>query len=169
MIKGQFSLNMLGNMMVLSLETCNGLSILLKDHAISPLINGFHVDSVKLDLSGVKFGVYKRQGSLPKPTKVIFNPPATVVYWSDNDKTVVKCREGDEFSEEIGFAMAFMKKVYGSRGCFKKALNDVAVRQYPPLFEDFPDYEAFIEDFGKRIMEEINKGIDDELSKKGEQ
>ena len=31
---------------------------------------------------------------------VIFNPPATVVYWSDGTKTVVKCSVNDKFDPE---------------------------------------------------------------------
>lgn len=35
--------------------------------------------------------------------KVIFNPPATIVFWKDGTKTVVKCKEGEEFSEWAEF------------------------------------------------------------------
>ena len=48
------------------------------------------------------------------PKNVIFNPPATIVEWEDGSKTVVKCHD-DEFSEEFGYAMAVMRKIYGSR------------------------------------------------------
>ena len=49
-------------------------------------------------------------------TKVIFNNPATIVFWSDGKKTVVKC-EGDEaFDEEKGLAMAISKRVLGNHG-----------------------------------------------------
>lgn len=45
---------------------------------------------------------------------VIFNPPATVVFWSDNTKTVVKCDESFEtYDPEKGLAMAFSKKLLG--------------------------------------------------------
>lgn len=55
---------------------------------------------------------------IPKPAQVIFNPPATIVYWDDGDKTVVRC-DNDVFSEEFGYAMACMRKAYGSRANFK--------------------------------------------------
>lgn len=51
------------------------------------------------------------------PKNVIFNPPATIVEWTDGTKTVVKCHD-DEFSEEFGYAMAVMRKIYGSRKDF---------------------------------------------------
>lgn len=50
---------------------------------------------------------------VPEIKRVIFNGPATIVFWSDNTKTVVKCMEGELFDEEKGIAMAFMKKLYG--------------------------------------------------------
>lgn len=45
--------------------------------------------------------------------KVIFNDPATIVYWHDGDKTVVKCSDNDTFSEETGLIMAINKKLFG--------------------------------------------------------
>ena len=47
---------------------------------------------------------------LDKITNVIFNKPATIVFWSDGTKTVVKC-EHEEFDPEKGLAMAIVKKV----------------------------------------------------------
>lgn len=47
---------------------------------------------------------------------VIFAPPATIVYWSDGSKTVVKCSEKDVFDPEKGLAMAIAKRCGGNRG-----------------------------------------------------
>ena len=52
----------------------------------------------------------------PEIKKVIFNPPATIVLWFDNTKTVVKCQDGDEYDPEKGLAMAIVKKMYGNTG-----------------------------------------------------
>ena len=61
------------------------------------------------------------------PRKVIFNPPATIVLWEDNTKTVVKCSEDDIFNKEKGLAMCFAKKSLGNKGSynnvFKKFIN----------------------------------------------
>lgn len=73
--------------------------------------------------------------AIPDIEKVIFNPPATVVIWSDGTKTVVKAREGvksghgwkikpDKFSEEYGLAMAISKKYFGTRNGFLKAVKN---------------------------------------------
>jgi len=45
--------------------------------------------------------------------KVIFEKPNTIVYWSDGDKTVVKCSKEDTFNPEQGLAMAILKKEHG--------------------------------------------------------
>ena len=46
--------------------------------------------------------------------EVIFNPPATIVFWSDNTKTVVKADYGyDSYDPEKGIAMAISKKMLG--------------------------------------------------------
>lgn len=51
---------------------------------------------------------------LPKIERAIFNDPATIVFWSDGDKTVVKCRENDIYDPEKGLAMAISKKAFGN-------------------------------------------------------
>ena len=49
------------------------------------------------------------------PEKVIFNDPATIVFWKDGTKTVVKCMEGDIYNPEVGLAMCVCKKLYGHK------------------------------------------------------
>ena len=52
--------------------------------------------------------------------QVIYNNPATIVYFTDGSKVVVKTMDGDEFNEEVGLALAIMKKMFGSSTAFKK-------------------------------------------------
>lgn len=52
----------------------------------------------------------------PQIKNVIFNPPATIVFWNDGTKTVVKCQNQEEFDHEKGLAMAFFKKMHGNKG-----------------------------------------------------
>ena len=54
---------------------------------------------------------------------VIFNDPATIVFWSDGTKTVVKAQSGDTFDPEKGLAMAISKRVYGNSGNYYNALK----------------------------------------------
>lgn len=48
----------------------------------------------------------------PTIKDVIFNPPATIVFWSDNTKTVVKADE-ETYDPEKGLAMAISRKMIG--------------------------------------------------------
>lgn len=50
------------------------------------------------------------------PKKIIFHNPATIVYWCDGTKTVVKCGSEDKFDKETGLAMCFVKKLLGRYG-----------------------------------------------------
>jgi hypothetical protein len=54
---------------------------------------------------------------------VIFNAPATVVFWSDKSKQVLKCREQDEWDEEKALALAIAYKFYGKKE-FNKLLKN---------------------------------------------
>jgi len=47
---------------------------------------------------------------------VIYNEPATIVFWGDGTKTVVKCGDNETFDPEKGFAMAVIKKILGNKG-----------------------------------------------------
>lgn len=49
-----------------------------------------------------------------KVEKVIFNKPATIVFWSDNTKTVVVCGKDDTYDKEKGFFIACAKKLFGN-------------------------------------------------------
>lgn len=55
--------------------------------------------------------------------QVIFNSPATIVFWADGTKTVVKCQDGDKFIPETGLAMCFMKKALGNQSNFNNTFK----------------------------------------------
>lgn len=54
---------------------------------------------------------------------VIFNPPATIVFWTDGSKTVVKCNAKDEFDPEKGLTMAIAKRCAGNSDDFYKEIK----------------------------------------------
>lgn len=64
---------------------------------------------------------------LPEIERVIFNDPATIVFWEDKTKTVVICQPEDTYSKETGLALCIIKKLYGNNGryneIFKKYIN----------------------------------------------
>lgn len=52
--------------------------------------------------------------------RVIYHDPATIVFWTDGTKTVVKCMEGQQYEKYAGFCAALAKKIYGSTSKAKK-------------------------------------------------
>lgn len=65
----------------------------------------------------------RRQLYIDPVKKVIFHDPATVVYWIDGTKTVVKCSGGDEYDPEKGVLLCFMKRMFGNKGRFNDTLK----------------------------------------------
>ena len=47
--------------------------------------------------------------------KIMYKPPATIVFWNDNTKTVAVCEKGDAYNKELGFALCVLKKKYGNK------------------------------------------------------
>lgn len=59
-----------------------------------------------------------------KMADVRFSGPATIVFWDDGTKTVVKCTEGDTPNMELGVAMATLKYILGDTyKNYKKAVH----------------------------------------------
>lgn len=53
--------------------------------------------------------------AIPDIEEVIYHDPATIVYWKDGDKTVVKRSKDDAFSQTTGLALCIVKKIYGEK------------------------------------------------------
>lgn len=52
--------------------------------------------------------------------KVLYKNPATIVFWEDGSKTVIKCQKNDKYDPEKGLAMAILKKMNGNTGSYYK-------------------------------------------------
>lgn len=52
--------------------------------------------------------------NVPAIDRVLFQDTATVVFWKDGTKTVVKTQNDETFDKEKGLAMAFVKKACGN-------------------------------------------------------
>lgn len=50
-----------------------------------------------------------------KIKRVIFHDPATIVFWMDGTKTVVKTGPDDIYNPEVGLAMCISKKALGDK------------------------------------------------------
>lgn len=81
------------------------------------------------DFLNSKYGI--NSSHIPEIKNVIFNDPATIVFWEDGTKTVVKCQDGDEFDPEKGLAMAIAKKAYGNKGSYCNKLKKWLPKEEP--------------------------------------
>lgn len=60
--------------------------------------------------------------------RVIFNDPATIIYWKDGTKTVVKCQQGDVYDDEKGLALCIAKKYFGNKSNFNNVFKKYLIR-----------------------------------------
>lgn len=74
------------------------------------------------------FNIKPRESTLPSIKNVYFNPPATVVLWDDDTKTVVKCQDSDTHSKETGLALCMAKKAMGNSS---RQFNDIFKKWIP--------------------------------------
>lgn len=80
---------------------------------------------------------------LPSIERLIFNDPATIVYWNDGTKTVVKCQPGDTFSAETGLMAAMLKRFLGNDNSYNKIINYwLAATPLPVPSKSTEDYEG---------------------------
>lgn len=59
-------------------------------------------------------GAWYENGKPVYITRVLYNDPATVVFWNDGSKTVAKCAKEDKYNKETGLAIAVLKKAIGN-------------------------------------------------------
>lgn len=111
---------------------------------------------------------YEKEASAAMSTasikNVIFAPPATIVYWSDGSKTVVKCSEKDVFDPEKGLAMAIAKRCGGNKGSYYKEIQnwvEKSGKKYPgkPAAGKAVDLDVL-----KKYSSEANKDFEKFLS-----
>ena len=72
-------------------------------------------------MMGPEFPTKPRQ--LPEIEHVIYNDPATIVFWEDGTKTVVKAQPPEPYEREKGLAMAIAKKSLGNTGSYYDVLK----------------------------------------------
>ena len=75
--------------------------------------------------------------------QVLYNNPATVVFWSDGTKTVSKIHEGDTYNPETGLVLCILKKAQG------KCLKD--------LFTSWVPYDTFNENNNKPVVQTLRQ------------
>lgn len=98
-----------------------------------------------------------QQSLKPQIKNVIFNDPATIVFWTDGTKTVVKAQDDDVFDPEKGLAMAISKKALGNKGNYCNEL-----KKWLPKEEPVSDGDLII---AKGLMDGL-ADIDEEYQEK---
>lgn len=87
---------------------------------------------------------------------VIFNYPATIIFWKDGTKTIVKVRKGEKYDPEKGFAMAVCKKMFGNEGNYYKVFKEyVPIPYYIPEKNDIIVKDLDVAEETSKIIEDI--------------
>lgn len=88
-------------------------------------ITGMEHDEVtgKTSFAGYILGFEPQTSYDDQIGRVIYAPPATIVYWKDGSKTVVKCGPDDDYDPTIGLLLAITKKHFGNREDYKGLLR----------------------------------------------
>ena len=100
----------------------------------------------KPEVNGDLFPLY---GVFFTPKKIIINGPATIFFWKDGAKTVVKCMEGDRNDLYNAYCIAVTKRLAGSNSKIKSILKSADIVDQTPT-----DFEKC---FGMSIDEFIKK------------
>lgn len=84
---------------------------------------------------------------------VIFNNPATIVFWSDGSKTVVKSHL-DDYDPEKGLAMAIAKKALGNEGNYYNVF-----KKWLPKDDEEIEIDQNFNDVINKALEDIKNSI----------
>ena len=76
-------------------------------------------------------GIALNKSNKLEPERIIHSGPATIVFWNDKTKTVVKCSENDIYDEYEAFCAALAIKMFGSNSHLKKMIRDRAEDRTP--------------------------------------
>lgn len=96
------------------------------------------------------------------PKEIIYNDAATIVYWTDGTKTVVKCNENDVYSEYSGFVAAVAKKMYGGANAINRLIDSKKVVHGNGLGQPFrpkTTFEEILSGAAKKFTENIKNSL----------
>lgn len=102
----------------------------------------------------------------PDVVRVIFNPPATIVFWIDGTKTVVKCAEGEKFDPYTGFCYAFTERYFGPLSHIKKVCQkrSTGLLEASKAIVEGVKEETERSDFEKQAIAYMRRAICDKFS-----
>lgn len=103
-----------------------------------------------------RYPYYGTKGPAFAIEKVVFNEPATIVFWDDGTKTVVKCAPNDYWDAEKGLAMACMKKLFGNRGNFNEILKKWCAED-----DQYVDAQLSLDEVFRQLVTPFGCDLDD--------
>lgn len=80
----------------------------IRDCFVAPIRSKFNIGGKFVTGSSREFYI----------TKVLYNNPATVVFWSDGTKTVNVVPDGVEYNGDAGLAFCVLKKIMSNKAAF---------------------------------------------------
>lgn len=115
----------------------------------------------ELAIDGLRDGL-RSVRIMPEIKNVIFNDPATIVFWSDDTKTVVKCQDEDIFDPEKGIAMAILKRSENNKGRYYNEIKKWSQAYYDEKQDPVDLYSTTVEtgDRMNRLTEETVECLD---------
>lgn len=91
--------------------------------------------------------------------KIIINGPATIFFWKDGSKTIVKCMEGDKYDLYTAFCIALTKKRVGSNSKIKSILKKAEIVDQNPNMVTEEEIEKKIAEIVDRVNKSLNRQI----------
>lgn len=115
------------------------------------------IDGIRCETKVDYNGISRRNNMMKYGVKeIIYNDAATIVYWTDGTKTVVKCNENDEYSEYAGFVAAVAKKMYGGANAINRLIDSKKVIRGNGLGQPFRPKTTLEEIFDKVLKNAPN-------------
>lgn len=96
--------------------------------------------------------------------KIMHNGPATIVFWKDGTKTVVRLKDGDKYDPYAAFTAAVAKRLYGKTvkiseivDRYSKDLKKIDIPETPPRELSVEELKAAAEKLGYRVSKKPKK------------
>lgn len=96
--------------------------------------------------------------------KIMHNGPATIVFWKDGTKTVVRLKEGDKYDQYAAFTAAVAKRLYGKTvkiseivDQYSKDLKKIDIPEAPPRELSVEELKVAADKLGYRVSKKPKK------------
>lgn len=95
--------------------------------------------------------------------RIVFNPPATIVFWFDGTKTVVKCGKDQPFNPYYGFCAAVTKRMLGHNCAINRHIDEYVAQMDKKAAKKYED--SYLEFNNKKAIEKLQENFRKELEK----